>query len=174
MARSKRSNGEGSIFHSEAQNTWMAEIVLPDGTKKRKKNKLQRVVSTWLESEKEALRRGTWVSAEAVTYGDFLDRYLREVAAHNCRPKTLESYTYTINKHIRPALGKLRIVNIRPDHLSSLYSNILESGLSKHTVQYVHRIIRRTLGLALKWGLVGRNVATSENSPKPPEVRLSL
>ena len=145
----------------------MAEIVLPDGKKKRKKNKLQRVVREWLESEKEAMRRGTWVSTEAVLYGDFLDRYLSEVATHTCRPKTLESYTYTINKHVRPALGHLRIVNIRPEHLSSLYSKVLDSGLSKHTAQYVHRIIRRTLGIALKWGLVGRNVAASVSSPRP-------
>jgi hypothetical protein len=52
----------------------MAEIVLPDGTKKRKKNKLQRIVRSWLEVEKEAVRKGTWVSTEAVLYGDFLDR----------------------------------------------------------------------------------------------------
>lgn len=168
MARSQRSNGEGSIFHSKAQNTWMAEIVLPDGTKKRKKNKLQRVVRSWLESEKEALRRGTWVSTEAVMYGDFLDRYLKEAATHSLRPKTLESYTYVINKHIRPALGQKRIVAIRPDHLTKLYSDVLESGLSKHTVRYLHRIIRKTLNIALQWGLVGRNVSEAVKSPTPP------
>jgi integrase len=168
MTRSKRSSGEGSLFFSQAQKTWMAEIVLPDGTKKRKKNKLQRVVRSWLEIEKEALRRGTWVSTEYVLYGDFLDRYLKEVATHSLRPKTLESYTYVINKHIRPHLGQMRIVAIRPDHLSSLYAKVLESGLSKHTVRYLHRIIRKTLSIALNWGLVGRNVADSVTPPTPP------
>jgi integrase len=167
MARSKRPSGEGSLFFSQSQKTWMAEICLPDGTKKRKKNKLQRVVRAWLETEKEALRRGTWVSTEAVLYGDFLDRYLKEVAIHALRPKTQETYNYVINKHIRPALGKMRIVAIRPDHLSSLYASVLESGLSKHSVRYIHRIIRRTLGIALKWGLVGRNVADAVTPPTP-------
>src|SRR5688500_14441424 len=141
----------------------MAEIVLPDGTKK---NKLQRVVRSWLETEKETLRRGTWVSTEAVLYGDFLDRYLKEVAIHIVRPKTFESCTYVINKHIRPSLRKMRIVAIRPDHLSSFYSKVLESGLSKHTVRYIHRIIRTTLGVALNWGLVGRNVASAVSTPR--------
>ena len=167
MTRSKRPNGEGSLFYSDTLKTWVAEIVLPDGTTKRKKNKLQRVVRTWLETEKEALRRGTWVSTEAVLYGDFLDRYLKEVAIHSLRPKTKETYNYSINKYIRPALGKMRITAIRPDHLSSLYAGILESGRSKHTVRYVHRIIRMTLSVALKWGLVGRNVADAVTPPTP-------
>lgn len=167
MARSKRPNGEGSLFYSDTLKTWVADIVLPNGTTKRKKNKLQRVVRTWLESQKEDLRRGTWVSTETVKYGDFLDRYLKEVIFHIVRPKTFENYTYTTNKHIRPALGQMRIVAIRPDHITSLYSKILESGLSKHTVRYVHRIVRRSLSVALKWGLVGRNVADDATPPTP-------
>lgn len=166
MTRSKRPNGEGSLFYSDYLNTWVGEIVLPDGRTKRKKNKLQRVVRSWLDAQKEALRRGTWVATEAVKYGDFLDRYLREVAYHSVRPKTFENYTYVINKHIRPALGEMRITAIRPDHLSSLYSKVLEKGLSKHTVRYLHRVIRKTLGVALKWGLVGRNVASAVTIPR--------
>jgi integrase len=83
-------------------------------------------------------------------------------------PKTFESYTYTIKRHIRPALGDMRIVNIRPDHLQRLYSDLLKIGLPKHTVKYIYAIIRKTLGTALKWGLVGRNVAEVA-SPPPPE-----
>lgn len=73
----------------------------------------------WLESEKEALRRGTWVSTDAILYGDFLDRYLKEVAAHTIGPKTLESYTHTTNKHIRP---------VCPPHNTKNARNCLEVG----------------------------------------------
>ena len=167
MARNKRSNGEGSLYFSEAQNTWVAEILLPDGKKKRKRNKLQRVVRSWLEKEKEALRHGMWVTNENTLYSDFLDRYMKEVASHNLRPKALENYAYAIKNHVKPNLGDMRIVAIRPDHLQHLYSKLLESGLSKYTVKYVHAIIRKTLGTALKWGLVNRNVADAVSPPTP-------
>lgn len=77
----KRSNGEGSIWFSRSQGLWAAEIVLPDGKKKRKRNKHQKVVREWLEKEKESVRHGVWVSTETARYGDFLDRYLEEVAS---------------------------------------------------------------------------------------------
>jgi integrase len=35
------------------------------------------------------------------------------------------------------------------------------------TVKYIHAIIRKTFGTALKWGLVGRNVAEAVTPPAP-------
>ena len=100
MAR-RRSNHEGSIFWSEAQKLWAAEIVLPDGKKKRKRSKKQSVVREWLEKEKETVRGGTWVSGEAVRLSDFLHRYLEEVATHTLRPANFASY----RDHIKTTLS---------------------------------------------------------------------
>jgi integrase len=173
MARSKRSNGERSLYHSEALDTWVAEIVLPDGREKRKKNKHQRVVREWLDVQREAVRRGSWISNETVKYGDFLDRYMRDVAAHTLRPKSLENYNYAIKNRIKPALGDKRIVSIRPEHLHTLYSKLLEEGLEKSSVKYIHAVVRKTLGTAFEWGLVSRNVAEAATPPPAdsPEIR---
>src|SRR5215211_295690 len=157
MAR-RRANHEGSIFWSEAQKLWAAEIVLPDGKRKRKRSKKQSIVREWLEKEKEAVRGGNWVSGEAVKYGDFLDRYLTEVAIHTLRPSTYSSYSDHIKNHIKPAIGDIKITNVRPEHLQRMYSNLLNKGLSKGTVKKTHAVVRKSLGIALKWGLVGRNV----------------
>lgn len=54
MAR--RANHEGNIYRSEAQKLWAAELVLPDGRKKRRRSKRQSVVREWLEKEKESVR----------------------------------------------------------------------------------------------------------------------
>lgn len=167
MARGKRSNGEGTIYLSKAKGLWTAELVLPDGKKKRKRSKRQSVVREWLENEKQAVRVGTWVSGEPVKYGDFLERYLEEVAAHTLRPQTLISYTRQIRNRIIPALGHIHLTKLRPDHLQRFYSDILKTGISKTTVRYSHCVISRTLGIALKWGLVSRNVAEAVESPTP-------
>jgi len=150
MARKRRSNGEGSIWWSEAQQLWAAELVLPDGKPKRKRSKRQSVVREWLEKEKEAVRGGVWVSGQSVKYGDFLDRYLDEVATHTLRETTLVSYAYHIKKHIKSTLGDMRITSIRPDHIQRMYSDLVKSGLSKTTVRYIHCIVRKSLSIALK------------------------
>lgn len=59
------------------------------------------------------------------------------------------------------------IRQLRPDHLQTLYSRKLENGLSKHTVQFIHSVIHKALGQALKWGLIPRNVASLVEAPRP-------
>lgn len=167
MARSKRSNHEGSIWFSESQKLWAAEISLPDGKKKRKRSKRQSVVREWLEKEKEAVRGGTWVSGESVRVADFMDRYLSEVATHTLRPATYASYKDQIENHIKPRLGDIKITSLRPDHLQRMYSDLLNKGLSKGSVKKTHAVVRKSLGIALKWGLVGRNVALAVSPPAP-------
>ena len=140
MAR-RRASGEGSLYFSKALNTWVAEIILPDGKKKRKKNKRQSVVREWLDEQKENLKKGIWASKKDILYGDFLDRYMGEIVEHYVRPKTFESRTYMVNRRIKPAFGGKKIAAIRPDHIQYFYSELLKEGLSKATVRYIHNIV---------------------------------
>ena len=163
----KRADGEGSLFFSESEGVWIGEVVLPDGRKKRKRSKLQKIARAWLEEQKEAVKEGMWVSDETARYGDFLDRYMEEIAAHTLKPKTQENYYFIIKNHIKPDLGDTLIVNIRPENLQSLYARKLSEGFSKHTVTYIHSVIHKTLDTAMKWGLVARNVADAVTPPSP-------
>jgi integrase len=72
-----------------------------------------------------------------------------------------------IQNHIRPDLGHVRLVKLRPDHLQALYSKKLESGLSKRTVQYIHAVIRLSLNLAVKWDLLPHNPTAAVVAPVP-------
>src|SRR5690349_20873014 len=145
MARKKRNNGEGSLFYSDSLQTWVGDIVLPDGTTKRKKNKLQRVVREWLEEQKESVRKGGWVSTNSITYGEFFDRYMAEVAKHTLRSTTYQSYNYCIGKNVLPKIGSVRLSVLRTEHIQRLYSDLLGEGLSKNTIKYIHAVIRKSL-----------------------------
>ena len=143
------SNGQAFIETKSEQRgydlsgqTW-AEISLPNGKKKSKRSKTQKVVKEWLLSQREAVRDGTIIENDQLTFGQFIDKYLSDVAALSLRPKTLEVYNYLIRMHIRPELGKLRLSQLRPDHLQTLYSQKLSSGLSNRTVQFMHSITIR-------------------------------
>jgi integrase len=161
----RRANNEGSLFFSDSEKCWIGEIVLPDGRKKRKRSKKQQVVREWLLQQRDAIRDNLLIDNEHLTLADFLDRYMADVAAHNLRPKTIEAYESLIRIHIRPALGSLKLSQLRPDHLQSLYSEKRKSGLSNRTVQFIHSILHKTLDQALKWGLVLRNVADLVEKP---------
>jgi integrase len=170
----KRSKGEGTIFFSEAQNLWVAEITLPSGKRKRKYEKTQRATKDWLLKQRSDLSKGLTVKDDRITVSDYFTRFLEDVVVHTLKPKTVSSYKYLIEHHIVPEIGSLRLIELRPDHLQSLYSRKLESGLSKRTVQYIHAVIRRALNQAVMWDLIYRNPTDAVTPPraekKPPEV----
>jgi Phage integrase, N-terminal SAM-like domain len=127
--RKRRSKGEGTVFFFDVENIWVGEITLPSGKKKRKRSKNQKVVREWLLKQREAVRDNLVVADDRLTLGEFLDRYVSDVATHTLRPKTLESYTYLIRLHIKPELGNYRLVSLNPAHLQKFYSDKLNSGL---------------------------------------------
>lgn len=160
----RRANNEGTIFQ-ESSGLWVAEISLPGGKRKRKRSKIQRVVREWLLAQRDAARDGLVVENDKVTLGDFLDRYIRDIGEHTLRPKTLEAYNYLIRMHIKPDLGSVRLSQLRPEHLQTLYSQKLNSGLSHRTVQFMHSILHKALEQATRWGLVVRNVSDLVDPP---------
>lgn len=163
----RRAKGEGSIFREISSGYWCAEITLPDGSKKRKRSKKQHIVREWLLEQRRALQDGLPINDGNIRYDIFLDRYLNDVAIPMLRPKTVDSYKWLIEGHIKPNLGHLPLSKIKPDYLQSLYARKLEEGLSKRTVQHMHAVVRVSLNYALKWGLIVRNPATLVSAPTP-------
>lgn len=160
----KRAHGEGSIFFSDSRKLWIAEIYV-DGKKKRKYSKQQQIIKAWLLAQRDSIRDGIYVERDNVTLGAFLDTYVADVAAHTLRPKTLETYNYLIRFHIKPALGHLKLADLRPDHVQRLYSDKLRAGLSRRTTKFIHAVLHKALDQAVRWGLVARNILDLVDAP---------
>jgi integrase len=60
----------------------------------------------------------------------------------------------------------VKLNNLNPLHLQSLYRERLDSGLSPRTVQYVHVVMHRALKQAVRWGLLPRNVSEAVDPPR--------
>lgn len=133
MAR-RRAKGEGSIF-IENTGYWCAEITRPDGKKKRKRSRKQHLVREWLLEQQYAIQTNLHLKDDRLTVSQYHDRFIDDAAAHTVAPSTLRSYSYLIRDHIKPEIGRIKLVNLGPDHLQSLYSVKLNAGLSPRTVQ---------------------------------------
>lgn len=163
----RRAKGEGTIYFWDEKKLWVGQIYLPNGKRKVKYSKTQKVIQEWLLTQRNAIKQGAWVSDDSLTISQFIDRYYTDVASHNLRPKTLEVYETLIRLHIKPEIGDIRLSQLRPDHLQKLYSDKLNAGLSRRTVQFIHSILHKALDQALKWGLVNRNVSDLVDAPSP-------
>ncbi len=163
----RRTKGEGTIYFNDKIGCWVAQITFPNGQRRSKSSKTQRVVRDWLQHQQHDLRKGLFVSADQMKLGDFLDRFMEDVAKHSLRPRTFQRNANIIQNHIRPSLGNIKLQTLRPDQVQSFYTQKLDEGLSKRTVQYIHAVLHRALGQALKWGLVTRNVTDLVEKPRP-------
>jgi len=86
----RRGNSEGSI-KQRADGRWEARVSLPDGTRKSLYAKTRKDVQGKLKATLRNIDKGLDVRADLTTVGQFLDRWLTEVALHTVRPKTYQS-----------------------------------------------------------------------------------
>jgi integrase len=73
--------------------------------------------------------------------------------------------------HIKPALGRVKLKALTPNHVRGLYREKLDSGLAPRTVNYIHVTLHKALKDAVSDGLVPRNAAAVK-APRPdkPEI----
>ena len=161
----RRAKNEGSLFFRKNIGLWVGEITPPTGRKKTRYGKTQAEVKRWLLDQRKLIQEGNYITDDSQTVETFLKRYIKDVATNKLSPRTLISYKSLIKNHILPEIGSVKLSQLRPEHLQSLYTKKIDQGLSKRTVQYIHQFIHTSLHIAYKWGLVLRNVADLVEPP---------
>jgi integrase len=100
-------------------------------------------------------RRGEYIDRNNVTVAEYLDEWI-EAHAVEIKPKTLADYRHLIERHIKPHIGGLRLQAVRPARITKLYRDLATSGgrggkgLSSRTVAYVHAVLRKAFGDAVR------------------------
>ncbi len=112
------------------------------------------------------LDTGAYMKPGKTTVADFLNKWLADYVKSNLSPRGYERYAGIINKHFIPDFGSLQLTQLKPEHLQRHYTSRMNSGLSARTLRYHHGVIHIALQTAVKWGLVGRNVADAVEPPK--------
>jgi integrase len=177
----KRGQNEGTIYQRK-DGRWAAGISLgyQNGKLKRKSfyGKTRDEVQKSLTKALHDHQAGLPVALPRQTLEQFLDRWLIDCVKPSVRPKTFASYSQLVKLHINPQLGRLPLSKLGPEHVQRFLNDRLAvgairkketdpiKGLSPRTVQYLRAVLRRALGEALKWGLIGRNVATLVDAPR--------
>jgi integrase len=111
------------------------------------------------------IQRGTFTVPAKLTLREYAARWL-EAVKPNLGPRSWEAYEMNLRVRILPYLGNVELGKLQPLALQELYAKLLGEGLSPRSVLYVHRTLHRMLEMAVKWGMVGRNVADAVEPPK--------
>lgn len=168
--------------NGKATTLWYAIVDVPtmDG---RRRQDWGRGFRTRKEADAELARKVTaiggdhYVSRSTATVGDYLTEWLGQCSVR-VKPTTHSGYEQVIRDYVRPHIGTRRLQDLRPVHLTNLYTMLLERGgrgqrkgrrgtpapqparkLSAKTVSNVHLVLSKALNDAVEDGLLATNPA---------------
>jgi integrase len=163
---------------------WAIVIESRDPQTGKRKRKWHSFKGTKREARIECSRliteaqRGIGLEPSKVTLAEFLHRWLAHMRPQ-ISPRTHERYTELVTKNIIPALGSVTLSRLHAVQISEAYTRALVSGrrdgkggLSPASVHYQHRVLKKAIGQAVKWGLLPGNLLDAVDPPRVERTRM--
>jgi integrase len=164
----RRGNNEGSIYQRK-DGLWAGSISLSNGKRKVVYAKNRKEVAQKLAQVQRAVADGQPVGKERITVRQWLETWLNENATNRVRPKTLHRYKEIVNLHLIPRLGHIRLNKLTPTDVEHARNEALASGQSPRSVHHHRAVLRAALNVAIRHGLLVRNVAGLADGVSVPE-----
>lgn len=162
----KRGAGEGTIYQRKDGGLWVGQASLPGGKRKAVYGKTRREVADKLATVHQQLRDALPVASAEVTVEVYLRRWIAERCAIRLRPNTLVSYNGFVERHLIPAIGRIRLAALAPADVQRALDRMLAGGLDADTVIRARAVLRKALHDAMRDELVPRNVASLTVAPR--------
>ncbi|MBS2963813.1 tyrosine-type recombinase/integrase [Actinocrinis puniceicyclus] len=158
--------------------SYVLDIGIDPATGKRKQFKrggfrTQTAAQDALNELLAKVQQGTFVPDASITVGEWLTQWVTErETVKKIKASTAEGYRDHMRLHLVPALGHIKLRDLRPGHVQKLLTDLTD-GRKAATVLRVHATLRSALTTAVKKGLIAQNPATLVELPQStrPKVR---
>ncbi len=176
----------GTVRYRPDRKVWFIEYVDARGCRVRevigpgKENeRLARKVLEQREAE-AILGQHRVLPAQTPQFAEYADDWLRRQRARGLRPKTIESYESTVNVHLRPAFGGMRLGAIGRGEVENFVTTLRETGtrrgkgkqrapLSVTTVNYALSLLKFILTDAVEQEILRESPAARVKPLRSPD-----
>ncbi|MBT2292355.1 tyrosine-type recombinase/integrase [Paenibacillus albidus] len=126
---------------------------------------------------------GMYRTPSKMTLSEFTGEWRAKYAYTELSPLTLKTYNSHLENHILPALGHLKLDEIKPMHILSLLEDLrkpgarkdnLDGSLSSGTIEYIYRVIKNVLSRAKDWSILNQSPMASIKKPKVTQQKLNF
>ena len=107
------------------------------------------------------------------TASDYLHQWLAHREADGLRPATVAVYKLYVERDIVPAIGQVRLGDLRPGHVEKLLRDLRAAGRGATTIRRVHATLRSALTSARRARLVAYNAAVDVPLPTAHPARVN-
>jgi integrase len=121
---------------------------------------------SWLTAALRRLDLGESLEMTTLSLNDYLDQWLVTAVTPKVRTHTLDDYTRTLARYVRPKLGKHKLTSITPMDLQALYGGMLADGLTARTVRLVHAVLSSAFKQGIRWQMLQQNPCANVELPK--------
>lgn len=155
----------GWVETPKGSGRYRVHCTMPDGrrvwrraTGKRERDRLLRDLRDAREADLDPSR---------LTLAEWLRSWVKaEEQRGRIRPRTLDHYRLIVERHIIPALGGHRLAGLSERHVQRWLDQDQGSG---RTVHHHRAVLRRSLNVAIRQRVLGRNVAVGVELPDVPD-----
>ena len=187
-ARKRRSPGEGSAWAYKLKSgaeRWAIGYVrlMPDGTRKSVTRRGYPTKQAALKALRETLTaadKGELVDPSRQLVSAYLEEWLDGL---RLAPSTMASYRKNVRLHLVPYIGAAQLAQLTTARINAVYRELERSGrrdhigertgeaLSARTVRYLHTILHKALGAAVKSHRLARNPAADAEPPTAKQAK---
>jgi integrase len=179
MAKShRRGQNEGSIFQRKSDGRWCAMLSLgwQEGRRVRK-NLYASTAEEVRQAMTKALRERDLGMLPQTSASPSMERFLEQwltSRSSSLRVRSREAYAAIIRNHLAPAIGRVRLEKLTPGHVQAILDAKLAAGLSARSVRSIRIVLVAALKQAVRWGMIGRNVAELVSGPKAVNAEMKV
>lgn len=168
---SRRPKGDGSLYFHEAKGLWVGAHVTKDGKRRYVSSKNRSKAAKKLRELQAQDAAGTLVDPSKVTVAEWLDEWLGSKAG--IRPNTRRSYEGSIENHLKPRVGRVKLQALSARHIERLFADMTREGAGARTLELAHTVLCASLKHALRHRLVAASPCDLVEKPRyeAPEMR---
>ena len=174
---SKRGNGEGSIYSREQRRTnkdgtittktiWCTAVSMDFGKRRVIYGSTREEVAAELVKVLGARQVGLPIPGTRLKTREYLETWLEDTVKPSRKPLTYERYESSIRMHVLPAIAKLPLSRVGPEHVQRIQAQMLAKGLSPATIIAMRTALGAALTQAERWHLVARNAVRLVDPPR--------
>ena len=173
----RRPKGTGSI--RERDGRYQARYSYVDGYGKRRQRSemcdTRTEARAWLTARLAEVVSGRVSDAGALTVGEYLQDWLGSLGMQQLEAATLSWYRSAVQRHIIPALGRVRLAKLSAVQIESFLAAKAETGrldgkggLGPASVRRLQVTLHKSLDAAVRKGMLATNPVDLADKPKIP------
>lgn len=171
-SNTRAAQGSGTI-RQRKDGTWEGRYTVgrdPGTGKQIQKSlyaKTQKEARIKLQQATAAIDMGVYTEPSKLSVSGWLGIWLEEFLS-DVKPRTQELYRSTVKNRIKPALGAVKLCELKPASIQKFYNDCGrgDSPLSAKTIKNIHGIVHKALQQAVEAGYLRENPADACKTPR--------